>query len=124
MPRSSGSSSRPTKSPVNVPAVPTRSFPNPMSSVATADTTKPSFGGIMKEGLAFGAGQAIASRAVASILGLSSVPTSQPASQKNENHLCEKERLSFEACLKTKSADIFCGGEQLTYAQCIKLQTS
>ncbi len=99
-------------SPVPVVHKPTPIYPArpPFTPVAPS-----SFGQTLKEGLAFGTGQAIAHRAVASVASLWTPP------QKTSESPCEKERYAFESCMKIKSTDDFCGNEQLSYAQCIQL---
>jgi hypothetical protein len=87
-----------------------------MSSVGAYTPPPPSFGQVAKEGFAFGTGSAIAQRVVTSILG---APTINVGSS---GALCDKERLAFETCMKTKSADDFCGSEQTAYTQCIRLE--
>ena len=88
----------------------------PQLPVQVASPTPSSFGQIVKEGLAFGVGQAVAHRAVASLAGaFSSAPPSNP------NLPCEKEWSAFEACMKTKSADEYCGAEQASFTQCMRL---
>lgn len=76
----------------------------------------PSFGQTMKEGFAFGTGSAIAHRmfGTAANMIVPSVTTSEIP--------CNNERLAFETCMKTKSADDFCGNEQTAYSHCIQLK--
>lgn len=76
-----------------------------------------SFGQIVKEGLAFGVGQAVAHRAVASLATM----LTPPATPSRPDLLCEKEWASFESCIKTKSLDDYCGAEQSSYKQCMQL---
>ena len=101
MPRSS----KPSKS--SVPVV------QPPSSLIPA---QPSFGQVVKEGLAWGTGQALAHRAVAAVLG-----PSVPVQTKIESP-CDKERVAFESCMKTKSTEDFCGEEQMVYTRCLHPQ--
>lgn len=111
MPRSSQSSSKSHSTPrAPVP------FQNPLSSVGHPTPSVPSFGQTLKEGLAFGAGSAIAHRLINPFpsLGLSNT-------EAKRQDPCEKERLAFETCMKTKSADDFCGEQQMSYTQCIRL---
>ena len=68
----------------------------------------------IKEGLAFGTGSAIAHRI------FNPFPTVVQSDKKVESP-CEKERFAFETCMKTRSADDFCGNEQTSYTQCIQL---
>jgi hypothetical protein len=83
-------------------------------------TTQQSFGQTVKEGLAFGVGQAVAHRAVASLAGLFTGPQ---ISGPHPSHppLCDAERFAFETCMKVKSSDDYCGSEQVAYTQCIRL---
>lgn len=110
MPRTQSSKSTQT-----LPAI-KPSFPNPMSSVAAyPPSVSSNFGQVVKEGFAFGTGSAIAHR----IFG-PGIPFSSPKPMSGT--LCDKERLAFESCLKTKSAEDFCGNEQLAYATCVQLK--
>jgi hypothetical protein len=112
------------KSTPNVPkntlhtTTPTVSFPNPLSSIGNTVPVlpKPSFAQTLKEGLAFGTGQAVAHRMVGSLLGYSGPP------QQEVKRLCEKELVAFESCMKTKSTDDFCGEQQMAYTQCLNLE--
>lgn len=112
MPRTSSSQKPSPKAfHTSTPPVP---FQNPLSSVANPVPTA-TFGQTLKEGLAFGAGQAVAHRVVGSLFG-SSAPS------QNEVKLpCDKERSAFETCMKTKSVEDFCGEQQMAYTQCIRL---
>jgi hypothetical protein len=76
---------------------------------------QPTLGQSIKEGFGFGAGSAIAHR----MFGLS--PTIIAPSQNEVKRLCEKELSAFETCMKTKSADDFCGEYQMAYTQCLHL---
>jgi hypothetical protein len=97
----------------STPPVP---FQNPLSSVANP-VPRATFGQTLKEGLAFGTGQAVAHRMVGSLFGTTVVPS------QNEVKLpCDKERNAFETCMKTKSVDDFCGEQQMAYTQCIRLE--
>jgi hypothetical protein len=104
MPRSSKSSVAPKQT------LPAQLTPSPSVPAAS------SFGQIVKEGLAWGTGQAIAHRMVGGILG-STVP-----SQTKIESPCEKERIAFETCMKTKSTEDFCGEEQMLYTRCLHPQ--
>jgi hypothetical protein len=117
MPRTS-STSTPKKSPPisNYPAP----FKNPYSSVANVQPSAPTFGQTLKEGFALGTGSALAHRAIGSIFGAPTVNISAPTETKVQSS-CEKERMAFETCMKFKSADDFCGNEQLGYAQCLRI---
>jgi hypothetical protein len=77
-------------------------------------SSQPSLAQTIKEGLAFGTGSAIAHRI------FNPFPTVVQSDKKVESP-CEKERFAFETCMKTKSADDFCGNEQISYTQCIHL---
>jgi hypothetical protein len=115
MPRSSSSSSKPHTS-YHPPAVRSQ----PQSSIGTTsrvEIEQPTLGQSMKQGFGFGAGSAIAHR----IFG--ATPTIIPASPSNKNNEgpCEKERSAFETCMKTKSADDFCGEQQMSYTQCLRI---
>lgn len=100
-------------------------FQNPMSSIlnTTPPPALPSFGQVAKEGFAFGTGSAIAQRVVTSILGAPTINVSSPSQQAVERP-CDKERMAFENCMKSKTMDDFCGNEQISYSQCIQLQKS
>ena len=118
MPRSSQPSASKPKLPTpktTVPAV--QSFQNPLSSVGTTNPSAPTFGQTLKEGFSFGMGSAIAHRI------FNPFPTVVEPSQKKSNDPCEKERMAFETCMKTRSPETFCGGEQMSYTQCISLQS-
>lgn len=117
MPRSSSSSQK------SITPVPnnTSVFRNPYSSVGITSTpSAPSLGQSIKEGFGLGAGSAIAHRVVTSILGAPTVTLSQPAPEKKADP-CERERTAFENCMKTQSIDTFCGQEQLSYTECIRM---
>ena len=116
MPRSGKQPSKHSHS-KTLPA-PASSFTNPMSSVANIAPTTPSFGEMVKQGAALGAGQAIAHRVIGSMMGSSVVVPSE----KKETLPCEKEWMSFVTCMKTTSSDIHCGSEQAAYTQCLLLQ--
>ena len=107
MPRSSShSKSQP-------PAV----FRNPYSSVGntTPHVEQPTLGQTLKQGFGFGAGSAIAHR----IFG--AVPTIITPTDKKTELLCEKELIAFQNCMQYKTADEFCGLEQSSYTQCLRL---
>jgi len=104
----------PRNSKPSKPTVPTNSpprFTNPMSSVSPLVPTQPSFGDTVKQGLAWGTGNAIAHR----IFG----PTVAIPLQTKIESPCEKERVAFESCMKTKSTEDFCGEEQMMYTRCL-----
>ncbi len=109
MPRSSSSHSKP-----HINYHPPATFTNPYSSVGAMNPSQPTLGQSIKQGLGFGAGSAIAHRL------LNPFPTIA-LSDKKESVPCEKERLAFETCMKTKSADDFCGEQQMGYTQCLRL---
>jgi len=78
---------------------------------------KPGFGQLIKEGIGFGAGQAIAHRAVNAILG----PTVLQQTTSATNQTCKAEKYAFETCLKTKTQEDQCNNEFLAFTECIKL---
>jgi hypothetical protein len=129
MPRSS-SQSRSSSYKPSRPALPTPPpavFRNPYSSVGhpTPIVNQPTLGQSMKEGFGLGAGSAIAHRVVASIFGaptVNTVITTTPQSVSVSKQPCDKERLAFEACMKTQSMETFCGQEQLAYTSCIRVE--
>jgi hypothetical protein len=104
MPRSSSSQSK----------LPVKYTPPQSSTPSRMEIEQPTFGQTLKQGFGFGAGSAIAHRL------LNPFPT-LTLSDKKIQETCEKERLAFETCMKTKSADDFCGNEQMSYTQCIRL---
>ena len=83
---------------------------------------KPGFGQLIKEGIGFGAGQAIAHRAVNAILGPTAPATTPtPASvQQTTTTKCMPEKKAFEICLKTKTQEDQCNNEFLAFTQCIQ----
>ncbi len=83
----------------------------------------PSFGQLIKEGIGFGAGQAVAHRAVAAILGPTTAQTvGTPTQSPSEAHkMCVSERNLFETCLRIRSNENNCDNELLSYKQCIEL---
>jgi hypothetical protein len=112
MPRSSSSQTRPA-----VNYHPPAKFTNPYSSVGTpsrVEIEQPTLGQSLKQGFGFGAGSAIAHRL------LNPFPTIAPSDKKTESP-CEKERHAFETCMKTKSAEDFCGEQQMGYTQCLRI---
>jgi len=112
MPRTSSTPNR-AKPSSSSPAV----FQNPYSSVAAhPPASTPTFGQTLKEGLAFGTGSALAHRF------LNPFPQGNPApSEQKQERPCSKELNAFETCMKTKSSDDFCGNEQISYTQCLRL---
>ncbi len=76
---------------------------------------QPTLGQSLKQGFGFGAGSAIAHRM------FGATPQVIMPSDKKVESPCEKERISFENCMKIKSSDDFCGNEQISYTQCLKL---
>ena len=108
MPRSSSHSK------TSSPAV----FRNPYSSVGNTQTVhveQPTLGQTLKQGFGFGAGSAIAHR----IFG--ATPTIITPTDKKTELLCEKELIAFQNCMQYKTADEFCGQEQSSYTQCLRL---
>lgn len=116
MPRSSHSSNK--SKPSTYAPVP---FQNPMSSVGHPVPSAPTFGQTLKEGFALGTGSAIAHRMISSVFGAPTVNVQTPSSSQAVQQPCEKERTAFENCMKTKSTDDFCGEQQLSYTQCLRL---
>ncbi len=104
MPRSSSKSSAPA-----IRNTPSTTTPIPYR----IEFEQPTLGQSLKQGFGFGAGSAIAHR----IFG--AAPQIVMPSDKKVESPCEKERMSFENCMKTKSSDDFCGLEQMTYTQCL-----
>ena len=84
----------------------------------TLQPSAPGFGQLIKEGIGFGAGQAIAHRAVNAVLGPTTTTVVQTAS---ESKLCNLERETFERCLKTQQGDT-CNNELTAYKQCIEFK--
>lgn len=109
MPRTSSSSQKKQGSSV-------APFQNPLSSIGHPTPSPPSFGQTLKEGFAFGTGSAIAHRIFNPFHSVSPAPV-----EKKIESPCEKERYAFETCMKFKSSDDFCGNEQMSYTQCIRL---
>lgn len=93
----------------------------PPTSLGPFQPTAPSFGQIVKEGIGFGAGQAIAHRAVAAILGPTTVQTLTTSQSSETKNYCVSERVAFESCLKIKTNDDQCNNEIISYKQCIEL---
>ncbi len=94
-------------------------------SVPTVYTppSQPGFGQLIKEGIGFGAGQAIAHRAVNAIFG-STAPTTvvqQATDPKDQKSPCQSERNVFEACMRIKTQEDHCNNEHLAYTQCLEL---
>lgn len=81
---------------------------------------KPGFGQLVKEGIGFGAGQAIAHRAVNAILGSATTVPDTPAQQSTFITKCTPEKKAFEMCLKTKTQEDQCNNEFLAFTQCIQ----
>ena len=104
--------------------LPSHSVSKSQSSQMQSIPAAPSFGQLIKEGIGFGAGQAIAHRAVNAIIGPSIVTTpTTPVAVPVATHQgkCATERNAFELCLKTKSQEDHCADEILSYKQCIEL---
>ncbi len=96
--------------------------PSPPVIVHPPTLEKPGFGQLIKEGIGFGAGQAIAHRAVAAILGPTTVATVQPTQPTESTTKCFAEKRAFEVCLKTKTQEDQCNNEFLAFTQCIQLK--
>lgn len=94
-------------------------FQNPMSSVGHPAPSTPTFGQTLKEGFALGTGSAIAHRVVSSVFGAPTINVQ--SSSQTVQQPCEKERTAFENCMKTKSTDDFCGEQQMSYTQCLRI---
>jgi hypothetical protein len=78
---------------------------------------------MIKEGVGFGAGQAIAHRAVNAILGPSATTTvaHQVSEPKESKGPCFSERTLFETCMRIKSQEDHCNNEHLAYTHCLEL---
>ncbi len=112
MPRTaSHSSSKPNNRP---PVV----IQNPSSSVVQHTLPEPpTFGQTLKQGLAFGTGSAIAHRI------FNPFPqVIQASPEQKKEFSCYKELIAFENCMKTKTSDDYCGVEQMSYTQCLRLE--
>lgn len=108
MPRSQSKQNHSSSKP-SLPSI----TPSPQTSLIPPIAS--TFGQTLKEGLAFGAGSAIAHRI------FNPYPHTASISDKKVESPCEKERLAFEMCTKTKSYDEFCGPEQAGYIRCIQV---
>ena len=96
--------------------LPTLVKSNPIIQHTPSQPSAPGFGQLIKEGIGFGAGQAIAHRAINAVLGSSqTLPT--PSQHKH----CISEREAFESCLKTQQSD-GCNNELTAYKQCIEFK--
>ncbi len=99
-------------------------IPKPHTPVVVHQSApeKAGFGQLIKEGIGFGAGQAIAHRAVNAVLGATAPATSPtPASvQQTTTTKCMPEKKAFEMCLKTKTQEDQCNNEFLAFTQCIQ----
>jgi hypothetical protein len=120
MPRSSSSSSKP-KSNYPVQRAPSIHSTLPTPSSTPLPVSQPSLGQMVKEGIGFGVGSAIAQRAVSAVFGAPTINMTSSPSQQNVVRPCEKELNAFETCMKTKSSDDFCGNEQISYTRCLRL---
>ena len=84
--------------------------------------TQAGFGQLIKEGIGFGAGQAIAHRAVNAIFGsTTTAPSSLVQQSADPKNPCYSERSLFETCMKIKTQDDHCTNEHLAYTQCLDL---
>lgn len=101
------------------PTVPTVIKPIP-SAIMTPPPT--SFGQIVKEGFGFGAGSALAHRAVAAVLGPTTTQTILTPTPSETKATCVSERVAFESCLKTRANEDQCNNEFLSYKQCIEFK--
>lgn len=72
------------------------------------------FGQLIKEGIGFGAGSAIAQRAITAILG----PQTFATVSSETKTPCLSERNIFEVCMRSQNE---CNNEYLSYSHCIKL---
>jgi len=115
MPRSSTYSSTKSKPPSITPSKPS------LPAIIPPPVTQPGFGQLIKEGIGFGAGQAIAHRAVNAILGPSAAATTviQPAAEPKSP--CFSERNLFETCMRIKTQEDHCNNEHLAYTHCLEL---
>lgn len=113
MPRSQQSSRSSSKAPALV------AKPHAPVVVHQSVPEKPGFGQLVKEGIGFGAGQAIAHRAVNAILGpsVAQVAESKPSETITK---CIPEKKAFEMCLKTKTQENQCDNEFIAFTQCIQ----
>lgn len=121
MPRSSPN--HPSSSKKSVPTLVRHTPPAHPPTFSTAPAA--SFGQIVKEGIGFGAGNAIAQRAVSAIFGpptITTISSTLPPGTPSESIHCNSERIAFETCLRTKSADDMCNNEILTYKHCLELK--
>ena len=94
MPRNSNRTVKPLlapspQPPAKIPVV------NPLSSVGT---TTPSLGQVVKEGMAFGAGNAIAHNIIGRLFGGSSVAPAAPAKIHAYEHCMELTKNNKEVC--------------------------
>jgi hypothetical protein len=114
MPRSSSHSPTKSKPPSITPSKPS------LPAIIPPPVTQPGFGQLIKEGIGFGAGQAIAHRAVNAILGpsITTPVMQQPTEPKGP---CYSERNLFESCMRIKSQEDHCNNEHLAYTQCLEL---
>lgn len=74
---------------------------------------QPTFGQVLKEGFAFGAGQSVAHNVVNSIFGKN---TNQHTPLPKDK--CSLERDAFENCIQTKHQDFGCENELSAFQQC------
>ena len=116
MPRTSRPSSPPSKRASSLP-VPTKQSISTVPSVAPPQA---GFGQLIKEGIGFGAGQAIAHRAVNAILG-PAAPTTVIQKASEEKGVCSSERNLFETCMRIKTQEDHCNNEHLAYTHCLEL---
>jgi hypothetical protein len=101
------------------PALLTKPRSPPVVYHPPAPTT--GFGQLIKEGIGFGAGQAIAHRAVNAILGPAATTTTVVQQSTDPKSPCHSERTTFETCMKIKTQDDHCNNEHLAYTQCLDL---
>lgn len=82
-------------------------------------TPSRSFGQIVKDGLGFGIGQAVAHTMVNSVMGIKKPEVEENERPKVEKErLCKQELIAFQVCLINH--EYLCGTEQAAYSSCIR----
>lgn len=114
MPRSSSKTSY-----KNTPHTVTPYKPSFPAAIPPTPITQPGFGQLIKEGIGFGAGQAIAHRAVNAILGPATTTVAQQSA--DPKGPCYSERNLFETCMKIKTQEDHCNNEHLAYTSCLEI---
>jgi len=115
MPRTSTSHSSSSKSKSHslIPSKPS------IPAISPPPIQQPGFGQLIKEGIGFGAGQAIAHRAINAILGPTATTVVQQVTDAKSP--CFSERNVFETCMRIKTQEDHCNNEHLTYTHCLEL---